>query len=46
MIAAKPGAEDVQAMAAERCGLKSCSFLMAVRHDQPSAAWFIYWLGS
>ena len=25
MIAAKPGAEDVQAMTLERCGSKSCS---------------------
>ena len=46
MIAAKPGASDVQAMAARTLWLEELYFLGWPRPDQPSSIWSVYRFGS
>ena len=43
MIASKPGAEDVQAMTARTLWMEELFFLDGRDHDQPPAAWSVYW---
>ena len=45
MIAAKPGAEDVQAMAARTLWLEELYFLDGRDHDQPPSIWFVHGFG-